>query len=71
MSKLRAIETLIVEIKRKWRSFSGDQSGATAIEYALLAALAAISAMSGLIVFGDNADAMYNSVIDAINAALV
>ena len=53
--------------------FLGDERGATAIEYALLAAMVAITAIGGLQALGGGTGALYGTMItitDAIGIAL-
>jgi Flp pilus assembly pilin Flp len=53
------------------RRLIGHRDGATAIEYALLAAVVSITAMAGIQAFGDGMGKMYNVAIGAIAAALL
>lgn len=56
---------------RRWaKRFGRNQAGSTAIEYALLAALAAIAAITGMQAFGDSAHAMYERIGDAISEVM-
>ncbi len=48
-----------------YRAFVSDSSGATAIEYSLLASLAAVACIAALINFGDSMVVLY-TVVDAI-----
>ena len=48
---------------RRWR---GDLCGATAIEYALLAAMVAGAAMAGLIALGASLDLLFTNVADQV-----
>ena len=50
-------------------SLLGDERGATAIEYGLIAALMAIVIITGLQALGGETGALY-TVIDTINAAI-
>jgi pilus assembly protein Flp/PilA len=46
--------------------FIADKSGATAIEYGLLAALVSVAAMLALIAMGDSLETMFTSVADIL-----
>lgn len=50
-------------------SFLRDESGATAIEYGLIAALVCLAAVGALTAFADSAIAMYQMVVDAMVTA--
>jgi pilus assembly protein Flp/PilA len=52
------------------RRLAADRRGSTAIEYALIAAIVAVTAIGGLQAFGDSMDQMWNVVIAAIVDAL-
>ena len=47
-----------------------DERGATAVEYALLAAVVAITAVAGLFAFGQSASNMWDQVSVTVSAAL-
>lgn len=47
-----------------------DEAGATAIEYALIAAITAITAISGLSLLGGNTNGMWFRVGSSISSAL-
>lgn len=49
--------------------FSSDTSGATAIEYGLIAALVFLAAVGAMYAFGDKATAMFTYISDTITAA--
>lgn len=55
------------------RRFADDQSGATAIEYGLIAALVAVGAIMAMTTFGGSLSGMFNTVstraADAFNNA--
>lgn len=53
-------------IPRIWRSLAVDDSGATAIEYGLIAALIVIAMMAGLSKLGGGAGGMWTKVNDAV-----
>lgn len=48
-------------------SFLRDESGATAIEYGLIAALVCIAAIGAMMAFADNVIIMYNTVSSAMS----
>lgn len=50
------------ELSAGLRRFVNDQSGATAIEYGLIAALVAVGAILAMTVFGGNLSGMFNTV---------
>ncbi len=50
--------------------FVQEESGATAIEYALIASMVAIIAISAMTAFGTNATNMWNLLTTTITAAL-
>ncbi len=52
------------------KAFIKDESGATAIEYGLIAALVSVAAIGALQVLGGSLQAMFNSVATALNGAL-
>lgn len=47
-----------------------DESGATAIEYGLIAALVAIIIVSGLLVLANSMDTMYSSIESTVGGAM-
>lgn len=49
--------------------FIEDESGATAIEYGLIAALIAVALITGATAVGTSLDAKFNEVSDAVDAA--
>jgi len=53
-------------MRRLWQ-FCRDQRGATAIEYALLAAISAIALMSALTFFSDSTKAMYGHIATTVD----
>lgn len=56
-------------MRRKLRRFLNGEGGATAIEYALVAALFAIASISAARAFGDNATGMYTQIAEAMEGA--
>ncbi|KRA95208.1 hypothetical protein ASD83_19715 [Devosia sp. Root685] len=55
---------------RVLRRLKADESGATAIEYGLIAGLIAVVIIASLLVVNDNVTAMYDLISDALNPAL-
>jgi pilus assembly protein Flp/PilA len=53
--------TLLREMARRWTP-SGDDQGATAVEYALLVGLIAVIIISTVTLLGGNIDAMFNDI---------
>ena len=51
-------------------SFIEDQSGATAIEYGLIASLVSIAAIGALTAMGSSLDTMFNNVSDQLTNAV-
>lgn len=52
------------------KSFLNDESGATAIEYGLIAALVSVAAITALGSLGDSLGVMFNSVADELSGAV-
>ena len=52
------------------RSFAKDESGATAIEYGLIAALVSVAAIGALGAMGDSLETMFNTVSDELDNAV-
>lgn len=52
------------------KTFADDESGATAIEYGLIAALVSVAAVGALSNVGTSLDAMFNSVSSELDAAV-
>ena len=50
--------------------FLRDDSGATAIEYGLIAALVSVAAIAALTAMGGSLDAMFSAVSTALNGAV-
>ncbi|MBN9332926.1 MAG: Flp family type IVb pilin [Devosia sp.] len=55
---------------RVLRRLKADESGATAIEYGLIAGLIAVAIIASLFSVNDNVTAMYDMISDALNPAL-
>ncbi|MDX1423878.1 MAG: Flp family type IVb pilin [Kiloniellales bacterium] len=51
------------------RAFAEDESGATAIEYGLIAALVSVAAIGALTAMGDSLSAMFDTVSSALSGA--
>ena len=52
------------------KDFSTDDSGATAIEYGLIAALVSVAAVTALTNVGTSLDAMFSSVSSTLDSAV-
>jgi len=52
------------------KNFVKDESGATAIEYGLIAALVSVAAVTALTAVGDSLDTMFTTVSSTLNDAL-
>ena len=50
--------------------FCGDESGATAIEYGLIAALVSVAAISALTTMGNSLNTMFGTVSNAMSNAV-
>ena len=50
------------ELRAELRRFANDESGATAIEYGLIAALVAVGAIAAMTSFGGSLSSMFNVV---------
>ena len=53
-----------------FRAFSKDESGATAIEYGLIAALVSVAAIGALTAMGDSLSTMFSTVSTALSTAV-
>ncbi len=53
---------------KKFLAFAKDESGATAIEYGLIAALIGVAIIGGATVAGDSLDAMFTAVGGTLQA---
>lgn len=51
------------------RSFFADESGATAIEYGLIAALISVAAIIAMTLLGNNLNLIFNTVSDSLGDA--
>ncbi len=54
----------------KIRKFLSDESGATAIEYGLIAALVSVAAITALQAMGNSLSSMFNGVSGHLNNAV-
>jgi pilus assembly protein Flp/PilA len=57
--------TLLLQMARRWMP-SDDDSGATAVEYALLVGLIAVIIISSVTLLGGNIDAMFKDIADQL-----
>ena len=57
-------------MKKLTTSFLQDESGATAIEYGLIAALGSVAAIGALSMVGDSLEAMFTAVSSQLDAAV-
>ena len=51
------------------KNFANDESGATAIEYGLIAALMAVIIIAGIGLIGDQLSTKFSGIADAIGGA--
>ncbi len=52
------------------KSFCTDESGATAIEYGLIAALVSVAAIGALTTMGDTLNTLFTTVSNSMNSAV-
>ena len=52
------------------RHFCSDESGATAIEYGLVAALVSVAAIGALTTMGDTLNTLFTTVSNSMNTAI-
>ncbi len=52
------------------KSFCADESGATAIEYGLIAALVSVAAIGALTTMGDTLNTLFSTVSNSMNTAV-
>ena len=55
-------------MSKSLRSFAKDESGATAIEYGLIAALISVAAIAALTSVGSSLTGMFNTVASALDS---
>ena len=53
-----------------FKTLAKDESGATAIEYGLIAALVAVAAIVGMTALGDSLNAIFGDVADTLDGAI-
>ena len=58
-----------VKVSDNIKKFAADASGATAIEYGLIAALIAVAIIGTVVLLGDEVVAMFQNVADEVAAA--
>ena len=56
-------------MSKTFQSFLKDESGATAIEYGLIAALVSVAAIGALSAMGNSLETMFNTVKTALDSA--
>jgi len=56
-------------MKKRFAAFVNDESGATAIEYGLIAGIVSIAIITAFAAFGDDLSAVFESISTAINPA--
>ena len=54
---------------KRFKEFAKDESGATAIEYGLIAALVSVAAITALSAMGDSLSAMFTAVSSELDNA--
>ncbi len=55
---------------KQLKSFCADESGATAIEYGLIAALVSVAAIGTLTTMGDTLNTLFTTVSNSMNTAV-
>ena len=55
---------------KRLKIFLGDESGATAIEYGLIAALVSVAAIGALTAMGNSLQVMFGAVSNSLTAAV-
>ncbi len=55
---------------KSFKHFRGDESGATAIEYGLIAALVSVAAIGALTTMGESLQTMFSTVSNSMSAAV-
>lgn len=56
-------------VKKYLKSFLADETGATAVEYGLLAALISVGLLSGLTAFSDSLNGVFTTLSESIDNA--
>lgn len=64
-----ALKKEIASMYKVIRAFAKDESGATAIEYGLIAALVSVAAIGALTAMGNSLSTMFNTVSSALSTA--
>ncbi len=54
---------------KRFKHFCGDESGATAIEYGLIAALVSVAAIGALTTLGNELNTIFTTVSTSLNTA--
>ncbi len=57
-------------MSKQIKSFCVDESGATAIEYGLIAALVSVAAIGALTTMGDTLNTLFSTVSNSMNTAV-
>ncbi len=57
-------------MSNEFKAFCNDESGATAIEYGLIAALVSVAAIGALTTMGSTLQTMFGSVSNSMSAAV-
>ena len=57
-------------MSKQIKSFCVDESGATAIEYGLIAALVSVAAIGALTTMGDTLNTLFSTVSNSMNSAV-
>ncbi len=55
---------------KRFKHFCGDESGATAIEYGLIAALVSVAAIGALTTMGNTLQTMYGTISNSMSTAV-
>ncbi len=55
---------------KRFKHFCGDESGATAIEYGLIAALVSVAAIGALTTMGNSLQTMFGTVSNSMSNAV-
>ncbi len=55
---------------KRFKQFCDDESGATAIEYGLIAALVSVAAIGALTTMGNSLQTMFGTVSNSMSAAV-
>ena len=54
---------------KRFKQFCGDESGATAIEYGLIAALVSVAAIGALTTMGESLQSLFGTVSNSLSNA--